>query len=440
VLAASYGADTQGLPGIEPWDPDMQQLLFASLLSLRLVSRLLARHKKQDTAARTSRFARARSTPLQQLQDSSLIDDTTSSMSQALTVTLRHVAKLATDYQAAPPVLLLLLDLSCLITLCGAAVFLVSAHASVLPLSHLCDASITLGSPPCTPYATKEAARLAEEIVWSFPLSCLTPQASVDTTQGSSTCAEDSSCTCGCLEKGYVYGCYRCCPNSCVKKKIAKVTYEKSGGLGWQCAAVKEEAKANTLEFPNVYQGEHRLLWPIPFNSLQGANGRGFHSWYAQGPLPLIRRRLMWRGIATVLLMLAMSARFFLLSVAALGICSVWVSPEALDALSVMLFVCFRSLMSHAPVSDDDIAAHEELRELHSTPMLPLEPRRAADSQRADFVTGARMLSVSGRFEVIWDFVRRPEAPLKQDLAVSIYYRGPSVPFVRAVPLVAPPA
>jgi hypothetical protein len=328
VLAASYGADTQGLPGIEPWGPDMQKLLFASLLALRLVSRLIwGRHKKQDTAARTSRFARARSTPLHLLhEDSSLIDDTTSPIHEALTVTLRHVAKLATDYQAAPPALLLILDLSCLIALCGAAAFLISAHASVLPLSRLCDANITLGSPPCTPYATKEAAQLADEIVWSFPLSCLAPQASADTTQGSSTCAEDSSCTCGCLEKGYVYGCYRCCPDSCVsvKKKSAKVTYEKSGGLGWQCAAVKEEAKANTLEFPD--QGEHRLLWPLPFNSLQGANGRGFHSWYAQGPLPLIRRRLMWQGVATVFLLLAMSARFFLLLVAASEICSVWAS------------------------------------------------------------------------------------------------------------------
>jgi hypothetical protein len=105
-------------------------------------------------------------------------------------------------------------------------------------------------------------------------------------------------------------------------------------------------------------------------------------------------------------------------------------APQALDALAAMLFVGFRSLMRHAPVSGDDIAAQEELRELDSTPMLPLEPRRAADSLRADFVAGARMLSESGRFEVRWDFVRWPEATL----AVRIFYRGPSVPFVRAVP------
>ena len=419
VLAASYGADTQGLPGIEPWDPDMQQLLFASLLSLRLVSRLLARRKKQDTAARTSRFARARSTPLQLLQDSSLIDDTTSSMSQALTVTLRHVAKLATDYQAAPPALLLLLDLSCLITLCGAAVFLVSAHASVLPLSHLCDASITLGSPPCTPYATKEAARLAEEIVWSFPLSCLAPQASVDTTQGSSTCAEDSSCTCGCLEKGYVYGCYRCCPDSCVKKKIAKVIYEKSGGLGWQCAAVKEEAKANTLEFPNVYQGEHRLLWPLPFNSLQGANGRGFHSWYAQGPLPLIRRRLMWRGVATVLLMLAMSARFFLLSVAASGICSVWASSGGQGMVKVgmtagaVIAACLLSVATAEIV-------YLQLTLVHAVP-----------KGWAGFITALAVLVVVGLATAVLSMVQRSVMLTKARTAVASCNRPAERPIRR---------
>jgi len=351
IMAASYGADTQGLPGIEPWGQnDMPQLLFASLLLLRLVARL-ARLRRRKTHSSTFRLDRARPTGRWPHQDDSLQDFTTW---HALNATLRHIVLLADSYQKAPPPLILLLDLCVLIALCGGAVLLMAAHASVLPISSLCDANVTLGSPPCTPYATEEAARLGDQVTSSFPLSCVAAQASADTAQSSSTCAQDSACTCGCLEQGYLYGCFRCCPDSCVKQAKAKVKYEQSGGLGWQCAAVEQEAKARKLKFPAQYQGEHKLLWPLPFNSLQGANGRGFTSWYSSGPLPLIRRRHMWRGIATVLLLLTLSARFFLLSVAASEVRAVWVASggKGMAKLAIAVGAALAAVMAMSATAE----------------------------------------------------------------------------------------
>ena len=135
--------------------------------------------------------------------------------------TLSRARRLAQQYQARPPVLLLLLDLGCILASIGAAIFLLRAHASILPLGQMCEANVTIGAPPCSQAAAGgsggEAGSAAGARARALPLACVSPQDSAARKIASaSTCSEDAGCKCGCAQKGYLYGCYECCPDTCV--------------------------------------------------------------------------------------------------------------------------------------------------------------------------------------------------------------------------------
>ena len=54
------------------------------------------------------------------------------------------------------------------------------------------------------------------------------------------------------------------------KQKVRVQSYEETGGKGFQCAADLEAAVKNTTVFPRVYGDWDRVLWPPPFNAMQG--------------------------------------------------------------------------------------------------------------------------------------------------------------------------
>ena len=75
--------------------------------------------------------------------------------------TLSRARRLAQQYQAQPPLPLLLLDLACILASIGAAIFLLRAHASILPLAQMCEGNVTIGAPPCSRAATGGSAGVA---------------------------------------------------------------------------------------------------------------------------------------------------------------------------------------------------------------------------------------------------------------------------------------